>query len=85
MLKAKIRDLESKIEALVIAIPREEEAFEFYTDLKNQYEDQASKEMFDYLARNELQHKKNLEGILKDLDKQLEEAKEERRNQNEGG
>lgn len=84
-LKAKIKDLEAKIEVLVIAIPKEEEAFEFYTELKNQYEDQAAKEMFDYLAKQEIQHKRNLEGILKNLEDKLEKVKEERRKQKAGG
>lgn len=74
MLKAKIKDLKSKIEALVIAIPREQEAYEFYTELKELYDDQSSKEMFDFLARQERQHKINLENILKDLEEQLKEA-----------
>lgn len=75
MSKAKIKDLQSKIEALVIAIPREQEAYEFYTDLISLYEDQASREMFEYLAKQELQHKTNLENILKRLEGELEDAK----------
>ena len=78
MLKEKIRDLEAKIEALVIAIPREQDAYEFYLELKEEYEDPASKEMFDYLAKQELQHKANLEAILRNVERQLEKAKEER-------
>ncbi|MBI5184790.1 MAG: rubrerythrin [Nitrospinae bacterium] len=72
-LKAKIKDLKSKIEALVIAIPREQEAYEFYTELKDLYDDKASKEMFEYLARQELQHRINLENILNGLEAQLKE------------
>lgn len=73
MLKAKIKDLKSKIEALVIAIPREQEAYEFYTELKELYDDKASKDMFEYLARQELQHKINLENILNGLEIQLKD------------
>lgn len=74
MLKTKIKDLKSKIEVLVIAIPREQEAYEFYSELKELYDDQSSKEMFDFLAAQELQHKINLENILKGLEEQLKEA-----------
>ena len=78
MSKAKIKDLLSKIEALVIAIPREQEAYEFYTDLIALYEDQASREMFEYLAKQELHHKAKLESILKRLEGELEEARKEK-------
>ncbi len=75
MSKAKIKDLESKIEALVIAIPREQDAYDFYSELAEEYEDKASQEMFAYLAKQEMQHKKNLENILRRLELELEEAK----------
>ena len=75
MSKELIKNLESKIEALVIAIPREQDAYEFYLELSEEYEDKASKEMFAYLAKQEMQHKKNLENILRGLEVQLEEAK----------
>jgi len=84
MLRAKIKDLESKIEALVIAIPRELDAYEFYLELQNKYDDPASKEMFGYLARQELQHKENLEDILKGVEEQLKQAKEEKKKERGG-
>jgi len=72
--KEKVRDLKAKIEALVIAIPRELEAYEYYVELASQYEDDASKEMFMFLARQELAHRDALERILADTQRQLEET-----------
>lgn len=79
MIKEKIKELESKIEAIVIAIPREQAAYEFYLELQEQYEDQSSRDMFEYLAKQELQHKANLETILNRLEKELKETKEEKK------
>ncbi len=72
--KKLINDLKSKIEALVIAIPKELAAYEFYVDLASKYEDQASREMFIFLSRQELAHKDALERILSDLQAKLEKA-----------
>ncbi len=65
------RELERKIEALVIAIPRETEANEYYLKLANEYEDPASKEMFTFLADQENRHRQSLEHILAGLEEQL--------------
>lgn len=74
MSKEKIRELKKKIEALVIAIPRELEAYEFYLDLAEKSADDApSKEMFMFLAKQELFHRDHLERIMNDLQIQLEE------------
>jgi rubrerythrin len=72
--KAKIKELKAKIEALVIAIPRELDAYEYYLDMAEKYEDQASRDMFVFLAKQELSHKDTLERILTDLQGQLETA-----------
>ena len=63
--------LERKIEALVIAIPREAESYDFYMQLAREYSDPASKEMFTLLAEQEKKHQKTLQGILADLEEQL--------------
>ncbi|MBI3813054.1 MAG: rubrerythrin [Nitrospinae bacterium] len=73
MSKEKVKELKKKIEALVIAIPRELEAYEFYLDLAERSEDLPSKEMFMFLAKQELAHRDHLERILNDLQTQLEE------------
>lgn len=71
MSKQERKDLERKIEALVIAIPRESESYDFYMQLAREYSDQASKEMFTLLAEQEKKHQASLEGILADLEKKL--------------
>ncbi|MBF0292185.1 MAG: hypothetical protein HQK86_08525 [Nitrospinae bacterium] len=72
--KKLISDLKAKIEALVIAIPKELAAYEFYVDLASKYEDEASREMFIFLSRQELAHKDALERLLNDLQAKLEKA-----------
>lgn len=72
--KKLVNDLKSKIEALVIAIPKELAAYEFYVDLAAKYEDEASREMFIFLSKQELAHKDLLEKILNDLQAKLEKA-----------
>lgn len=72
--KKLINDLKAKIEALVIAIPKEQAAYDFYMDITSKYEDEASKEMFLFLAKQEASHKALLERILGDLEGKLEQA-----------
>lgn len=71
MSKQERKDLERKIEALVIAIPREAESYDFYMQLAREYSDQASKEMFTFLAGQEKKHQDALERILADLEGKL--------------
>lgn len=73
--KAHIRELESKIEALIIAIPREVEAYDFYMAMAERYTDDSSREMFVFLAKQELSHRDMLEKILSDLQRELAEAR----------
>ena len=70
--KKLINNLKAKIEALVIAIPKELDAYEYYMDMAAQYDDPASKEMFVYLAKQELGHRDALEKILANLQEKLE-------------
>lgn len=70
----RIKDLKAKIEALIIAIPRELEAYEYYMEMADRYEDESSKEMFVFLAKQELSHRDVLERILSDLERELVEA-----------
>ncbi len=73
MPREKVRALKKKIEAVIIAIPRELEAYEFYLNLAEKSEDSSSKEMFMFLAKQELMHRDHLERILNDFQNQLEE------------
>jgi rubrerythrin len=70
--KKMIRDLKAKIEALIIAIPRELEAYEYYMELVDEYEDPSSKDMFTFLAKQELAHRDALERLLNELEAKLE-------------
>lgn len=72
--KQERKDLERKIEALIIAIPREAESYDFYMQLAREYSDHASKEMFTLLADQEKKHQETLQGILADLEKKLAQS-----------
>lgn len=67
------RDMENKIEALCIAIPRESAAYDYYMELADQYEDATSKEMFLFLAKQEKMHRKRLESLMAELEEKLAE------------
>jgi rubrerythrin len=69
------KDIENKIEALVIAIPKEKEAHDFYMKLHEEYTDTSSKEMFLFLATQEIKHQERLEQLLADLEQKLLELK----------
>ena len=71
--KEQTKELRLKIEALIIAIPSEEEAHDHYMELAESYSDETSKEMFTYLAKEELMHKRKLESLLGKLEAQLVE------------
>ncbi len=75
MHRKECRELERKIEVLVIAIPREAAAYDFYMELSEQYDDTASKEMFVYLANQEDKHRQKLERLLADLEEKLARLK----------
>lgn len=49
-------------EAIKIAIEKEAEAYNFYDEASKAVKDKATREMFAFLAREELKHKRLLEG-----------------------
>ena len=49
-------------EAIRIAIDKEAEAYKFYDEASKIVKDKATKEMFVFLAKEELKHKRLLEG-----------------------
>ncbi|MEK6590661.1 MAG: ferritin family protein [Nitrospinota bacterium] len=74
MSKEKVKELKKRIEALIIiGIPKELEAYEFYIELAERADDPPSKEMFMFLAKQELTHRDLLEKMLKELQNSLEE------------
>ncbi len=74
-IKEKIKKLEKKKEALIIAIPREDISLHFYQDLASSAEEESSKEMFLELAQQEIEHKKKLEAMIKELQESIDKLK----------
>jgi rubrerythrin len=67
----RIRELKEQMEALVIAVPKEEAAHRFYLDLARSTSHEGTRRMFMELAGQELEHKRKLEGLLDDMRKEL--------------
>ncbi len=64
--------LRSMREILLIAIQREEEAYQFYIGARQCARTPVEEEMFTRLAAQEQQHKKTLETQLAEINAQLE-------------
>jgi len=73
--KERIRDFQVMIEAVVLAIPRETAAYEFYASLVSKTSNEAARSMFTYLSEQEKLHEAKLRSILSDLKSQLELTK----------
>ncbi len=74
----KIRELEQRLDALVIAIPKEEASYHFYTELAEKADSEGARLMFTELAQQEIIHRERLEKYLKDLEKEIAELKKKR-------
>ena len=72
-----IMELEERMEALIIAIPKEDAAYHFYRDLANSTKHEGTRKMFLILADQELDHKHNLEKFVAEIQKELEKLKAE--------
>jgi len=64
--KALIKELEERLEALVIAIPKEIAAHQFYLDLAHSTKHDGTRKMFLQLAEQELGHKRSLEKVMEE-------------------
>lgn len=68
----RVRRMEEEMEALIIAIPKEEASYHFYQDLARNTEHEGARKMFNRLAEEELEHKSKLtqqvERLRKDID-----------------
>lgn len=73
--KELIRELEERLEALVIAIPKEIAAHEFYIDLAHSTKHEGARKMFLQLADQELGHKHSLEGVVEEIKKEIARLK----------
>ena len=74
-LKSKIKELEDMIEIVLISIPREISAREFYLNSVKKFRDGPARELFRDLAEQEYGHEAELRKILKRLKIELEELK----------
>ena len=74
-LKQKIRELEDMIEIVLISIPREISAREFYLNSVQKFREGPARELFSDLAEQELGHEAELRTILKRLKEELLELK----------
>ena len=74
-----IRELEEELEALVIAVPKEEAAYQFYLNLANSTSREGARKMFLLLAEQEIDHKKTLEKMMQDIQKELVSLKSEKK------
>lgn len=74
-LRAKIRELEDMIEIVLISIPREISAREFYLNSVKKFRSGPAKELFADLANQEKGHEAELRRILKRLRAELTEMK----------
>ncbi len=73
--KEKIRELEERLEAMIIAVPKEEAAYHFYLDLAHATQNEGTRKMFLKLADQELDHKHNLENLIAEIKKELTRLK----------
>jgi rubrerythrin len=73
--KELIRELEERLEALVIAIPKEIAAHKFYLDLANSSQHEGARKMFLELADQEFGHKQSLEKVVKEIQNEIAELK----------
>jgi len=68
----RIRELEEELEALVIAVPKEEAAHQFYLNLANSTKREGARKIFLLLAEQEIDHKKTLETMVQDIQEELD-------------
>lgn len=80
-LEEQIRELEERLEALIIAIPKEESAYHFYVDLANTTTHEGARKMFLKLAEQELNHRHTLEAFTEEIKIELSKLKAEKTSQ----
>jgi len=73
--KKAIKELEERLEALVIAVPKEEAAYLFYLELARDTKHEGARKMFMQLADQENDHKNSLKKVVEDIQKEIERLK----------
>jgi rubrerythrin len=74
-LQDKINELQDMIEAILLAIPREREAHEYYANTYREATSEASRKMYSYLAEQENLHETTLRKRLDELQQELVDTK----------
>ncbi|GMT41792.1 MAG: hypothetical protein IEMM0002_0203 [bacterium] len=77
MHKKERKELARKIEALIIAVPRESAAYDYYMELADQFDDPSSKDMFVFLAKQEKMHREKLEELITKLEEKLQKLQDQ--------
>ncbi len=70
-IKEQIKELEERMEALIIAVPKEDAAYHFYLDLAHTTQHEGTRKMFLKLADQEIEHKHNLEKFVEEIQQEL--------------
>jgi len=74
-LSDRLKELDEMIETVLIAIPREIEAHNYYMQAYNRAASETSRRMFLYLAEQEKMHEAKLKTQLANLKAELEKLK----------
>lgn len=70
-LKSRIAAIEEMIQVVLLAIPRETDAYEFYKGATKKATNDRSRDLFAVLARQEKGHEAELKRVLHDLKSEL--------------
>lgn len=73
--KEKIKDLEEMIQVVLLRIPKEIEAKNFYLSAARRTKSEVARDLFNTLAQQEKGHEAELRRILKHLQTELQESK----------
>ena len=73
--KSRIKGIEEMIQVVLLAIPREISARHFYLNAAKKATSKDSRELFEFLAQQEMGHEAELRRILKNLKNDLKDLK----------
>jgi rubrerythrin len=70
-----VKELQDMAEAILLAIPREREAHEYYENTSREATSETSRKMYSYLAEQEKQHETTLRKRLDELQQEIVDTK----------
>ena len=73
--KKRIKELEEMIQVILLAIPTEITAYEFYMSAVNKSVNESSRSLFETLAKQEKGHEASLRKILEELKGELNQLR----------